>query len=826
MTTIRYLLDESKQIQLANTARLIDVRGELLSAALRHEGATKTLNSDFARHQDESQAAAQNFEASIASLSSKLDQVLVEGNKVATSNSILRSLLFSELHMRYSEIRDAYPGTYAWILESRMTGFRAWLESGGGMFWISGKAGSGKSTIMKYICDSAYTAAILKSWAGSNELITANYYFWNAGYRTQMTQEGLLQSLLFQLLRKCPQLIPEAFPARWAADESFHDHPDPWGRRELSEAIEAVLAKATTLHVRFCFFIDGLDEYAGDHHELITGLTRLTTTGVVKLCVTSRPWNAFREAFENPAGLNVSHIMLHQWTRSDMQKYVRGMLREDQRFASLLARDARAPALIIEIQEKARGVFLWVFLVVRSLLRGLTERDDVPMLQQRLRALPSDLEKFFQHMLDSIEDVYTSYTARALQLVGYAIRSIPAFAFWYIDLDMEDSKFVLQSVPKPLSKREHEVCHADVVFRINKWCRDLPEVRVADRGFEDGPMLSRKVEFLHRTVRDFLQTNHPHNMLKERAGADFNPPLTLCRLLLGLAKVCSNNDIFFESAGMIMHYARDCEVQYKMTPYEVLEELNRVGNLIVSFPDRPFLHWTSQCRRPDLNFGMWDPRYSNFLTYAANFRLELYVQKAISQEPRSPEELSILLDCSLRRIYSHIELSATQYPMPALALTLLRKGASPNYEFDHLEIVTNRWDHWSLWQLFLYDCLHKTRAKSTRLWQGSRTAEAAVSEQTGRAALLLLQHGADVEARVPQPRGKGEICDDLLSPLQCLSACCHKSELEGLKLAFEHAEAAAQRPKISLLSMEQSFRNFRLQLSSKGPWELLYGSDP
>ena len=44
---------------------------------------------------------------------------------------------------------------------------RAWLQSGDGVFRFSGKLGSGKSTLMKYICEHPSTKALLEAWAGT-----------------------------------------------------------------------------------------------------------------------------------------------------------------------------------------------------------------------------------------------------------------------------------------------------------------------------------------------------------------------------------------------------------------------------------------------------------------------------------------------------------------------------------------------------------------------------------------------------------------------------------------------------------------------------------
>jgi hypothetical protein len=41
-----------------------------------------------------------------------------------------------------------------------------WISSRAGIFHISGKLGSGKSTLMKYLCDHRRTKSLLKEWAG------------------------------------------------------------------------------------------------------------------------------------------------------------------------------------------------------------------------------------------------------------------------------------------------------------------------------------------------------------------------------------------------------------------------------------------------------------------------------------------------------------------------------------------------------------------------------------------------------------------------------------------------------------------------------------
>ena len=57
------------------------------------------------------------------------------------------------------------------------------------MFWVSGKAGSGKSTLMKYLKSDPDTESNLWAWANGPKLVTASYFFWNAGTDMQKSQE-------------------------------------------------------------------------------------------------------------------------------------------------------------------------------------------------------------------------------------------------------------------------------------------------------------------------------------------------------------------------------------------------------------------------------------------------------------------------------------------------------------------------------------------------------------------------------------------------------------------------------------------------------------
>ena len=116
---------------------------------------------------------------------------------------------------------------------------------------------------MKCISEHPSTLDHLEAWAGTTKLCTASYYFWNQGFEMQNSQVGLFQSLLYQILKSVPRLVEIVCPDR-------PEHED-WSLKELKTTF-ARIATQEDLEVKFCFFIDGLDEYNGAEEDVVDAL--------------------------------------------------------------------------------------------------------------------------------------------------------------------------------------------------------------------------------------------------------------------------------------------------------------------------------------------------------------------------------------------------------------------------------------------------------------------------------------------------------------------------------------------------------------------------
>ncbi|KAL1984132.1 hypothetical protein VTN96DRAFT_9437 [Rasamsonia emersonii] len=95
----------------------------------------------------------------------------------------------------------------------------------------------------------------------------------------------------------------------------------PFRLPEIKAAFNRLIGKQTFPKHRFCFFIDGLDEYEGEsveHWELARDLQNWANSGDIKICVSSRPHTAFLSTFSDNPNLR---IHLHKLTRRDIHRF-------------------------------------------------------------------------------------------------------------------------------------------------------------------------------------------------------------------------------------------------------------------------------------------------------------------------------------------------------------------------------------------------------------------------------------------------------------------------------------------------------------------------
>ena len=592
---------------------------------------------------------------------------LAEGMDFAASDQmLLRSLYFKDIKDRQTNIAASHEETFKWLLDpASPSQFVEWVRHQDGVYWITGKAGSGKSTLMKFIVGHPQVAEALKTWAGTETLITADFYFWNAGTALQKSQEGLFRSILYEILRQYPHLIRVVCASKAATLRPFERELEPWTREELWQAVEQ-LKDQDHREAKFCFFIDGLDEYGGDPNYIINVIESLRKWPAIKLCVSSRPWNEFVDAFGR--GFD-PQLTLEELTRQDIQNYVQHTLEHNPRFLILKNVDERCQELVQEIVDKARGVFLWVELVVRSLLNGLQNADRIYDLQRRLRNFPETLEKYFNHMVFSIDSFYREQIAQAFQYVITAAEPLSLLTFSILDEENLDA--VVTTGMKPLTVQSIASRHDDMQRRLNGRCKGLLEIIHAEgsmrRPTYDTLMSTPKVDFLHRTAYDFLQTQCMQKMISDNLKPDFDPKRLLCKAFLAQLKgvdfraLVDTSSIPRELLEDLVFYARGLELDLGVPQVTLLDEVSKIVSR------------RAKC------FGLGEGELG-LLEFLVPRELHLYVTAALKRERRLGR-----LDRS-KLLENAVILPARKYYNrrhdPKMVKILLEHGASPNTAWD------------------------------------------------------------------------------------------------------------------------------------------------
>ena len=365
---------------------------------------------------------------------------------------------------------------------------------------------------MKFIYHAPETEKFLQVWGAGKSVIQATFFFWNSGTSIQMSQEGLLRTLLHQILTQRPHLVSRVFPQRFETFLYFRA-PDriPLQWSELTKAFRKVVEELNGT-TKIALFIDGLDEFNGSHRKLIEFTRSLLSPGV-KMCVSSRPWIVFEDAFKHEP-----NITLQDLTFQDIYDFVSSNLSSNPGFRALeIVEPEYALGLVRNVTAKSSGVFLWVHLVVNSLLEGLSGGERLSDLQRRLDSLPPDLEDLFWKILNQLEPNLYQHGLRLILLVRSVLTPLTLLLLFFAD--DEDAPNLAFGFPIGLLSQAQSTARAEIMRRrLNTCTKGLLEANSSSalampdsseskfhirnpKVLQEGSL----VGYLHRTVKDFME---------------------------------------------------------------------------------------------------------------------------------------------------------------------------------------------------------------------------------------------------------------------------------------------------------------------------------
>ncbi|KAH8658459.1 hypothetical protein BX600DRAFT_552571 [Xylariales sp. PMI_506] len=673
---------------------------------------------------------ADNFRQLEAWSTSPMSQSLVEG--------VIRSLSFDAMSSRENSITPAFAATFQWIYSEAHAqdrpwdNFASWLAGDGqGVYWISGKAGSGKSTLMKLLFRQPQTRDCLSQWVGQDSLVQAGFFSWNSGIPLQKSPHGLLRSLLHQSISQRLKIPHGTFRNKLEAFQlsRLSAQRTQWQWQDLLQATRLLVEEDAA--VKYIFFIDGLDEFDGDLSVLVSLVHTLGSYPNVKVCVSSRPWIVFEDAFKRQPSLILQHL-----TYDDIRSYAYENLTKTTAFREMSwGKPKAASTLVRTITTKASGVFLWVVLVVKSLHEGLADGDRLAELEARLEEMPEELGDLFKKILHGLQGKYFHDAARLFRIqqastsVGDSTPTLLTMSF----ADQGDLESCKAWPAETLSSKELFVMATRMNRRLNSRCKGLLEA-VPSQSSRQGIIIwnSRdldtiitesasgnhlkidqlnkygqalancEIQYLHRTVKDYLELPEISELMETELAGDLHPLASLG--VAGLMELKTMETITSSSARRTLHkslealfgFAARLSICNKREYIDLLESTRIVTGQIAhrKFQDGLTIGQSISSLSPGV--GEWPctaktvDNTSEFLALAVRSHFVTYVETKLRSKPATRTELSRLLrlavsvrgsrDFALPEIDKPRTRSPNKLaPEPEMVRVLLTFGADPDY---------------------------------------------------------------------------------------------------------------------------------------------------
>jgi hypothetical protein len=338
-------------------------------------------------------------------------------------------------------------------------------------------------------------------------------------------------------------------------------------------------------------------------------------------------------------------------------------------------------------------------------LPNFTVYEAVQSVHALLRhTLPSKLEALYDHMFfKQLDKFYLEDASRIIQIVRAArqqLRDSAQRPFTIFDLSfaLEDPKVAVDAEIKPIGSSERDRRCQLMNDRLKVSCAGLLEVQGAeDRWIDDetttGFKAEGRVQYLHRTVRDYLEPPKIWESLASRtSSSEFHPYRSLfTSLILELKSQRPGMTIIDLSLRVhaAMAYAFKADTDTSQPYADLVDSLDRVMSywsaqvpVNSSQNSENPAHWTGLIRSPGMFKNLEKPWHDTFLAFSVQYSLQAYVKEKFRRDPS-------ILSAKPGRPFLHyaihpasIDSQSQNYPVTCKMVSfLLDQGCDPNEVF-------------------------------------------------------------------------------------------------------------------------------------------------
>jgi len=399
---------------------------------------------------------------------------LQQGFQAELKKKLVTLLSFSTMEYRRINLPPAHEKSCQWFYDTPQ--YKSWcnpakLTEHGGILWVRGNPGTGKSILMNFLFKNACEEAKLNPLQ-----IVLSFFFFAQGEVEEKSSTGLYRSLLYQLFHFEPDIIDESL--MWMGDGAQSILTQGWQlvplQQTLVEAIKRLGGRSLTV------FIDALDECMHNEiHPMIRFFTsKLCPTAQsnnvsLRICLSSRHYPQIRISRCLELVLEDENGHTH-----DIEHYIDSALDLENDKTDLLKKD---------ILKKSNRIFLWVVLVIEILNEEYPGKP-VEAMREKLKDIPGELSTLFTTILG--EDRDRRLSAVCFKILLCALRPLTPEELYFAVHFSEQEKWTGRWDQANISLKE-------ITAFVRHASKGLAEVSTLNHE-------NARVQFIHESVRDFL----------------------------------------------------------------------------------------------------------------------------------------------------------------------------------------------------------------------------------------------------------------------------------------------------------------------------------
>lgn len=494
----------------------------------------------------------------------------------------LQSLSFPNMNQRTQNLESPAEGTCSWFFKHEA--FVDWLAHKNqtqfcGLLWLRGKPGSGKSTLLKEAFFRTTT-----EMSGS-ECHVAAFFFNAKGDDLEHSPIGMLRSVIHQICSQNPNLRKALLGFVQGRRALCGEDTATWDEAELKDFFRG--SAISGQKARLLVFIDAVDECdSGSMRDVVDFWREVTKSAhnsgyQFSICLSSRHSPAITVN-------NCPEIIMEDHNYPDIVDFVGNRL--DLGMSGTLE---DRQAIQQKILEKSGGMFLWVSLVVKDVLRKKDEGRGLRSLLKDLDSVPRELGNLFGQLLTTGESSETA--VRMFQWALLPAKPLRLHEWHHVlafigdttpsSLQQWRQSGVYTEADEQLEKRITHLSRGLLGFNIRAGDADGPgdEAR-SDRAGAGSLDLNtgetRVIQVIHESVRQYFIEGPGFSVLNSAFGKK-----ALAHAHLQVMGVCLDYILISELDALVA--ARERVQQWNETP-QVLRENGILQGRVIDFSKSPF----------------------------------------------------------------------------------------------------------------------------------------------------------------------------------------------------------------------------------------------